>query len=118
MAAKCWKYLNYSQFLSESANWMLLDSFEGWSDDAARYQWADFAFRQDLRRQRIWKDRQDPFADLTPQEIRAKYKFCPETIMDMCSFFADLHHDVKRQNPLTVKQQLCVALYFFTRGKH
>ena len=58
------------------------------------YSWADHEYRKKLRRERLLKARQDPFAGLGPEDIRMKFKFYPHTIMDIVALLAkDLARD-------------------------
>ena len=64
------------------------------------------------------RDRQDPFFALGPNDIHAKFKFYPHTIMDIVGMVAmDLQRTTKRNNPLTPKQTVCVSLYVLGHGR-
>ena len=49
--------------------------------------------------------------------MKDKFRFLPHTIGDICLLGDALEHKTKRNNPLTVVQQVTTALYFFASGK-
>ena len=101
-----------------TASWPALGSVEKFKAKYIHYSYADLQFRKSLRCQRLIRDRQDPFFSLGPDDIRAKFKFYPHTIMDIVGMVAtDLQRNTKRNNPLTVKQVICVALYVLGHGR-
>ena len=101
-----------------TASWPVLGSVEKFKAKYIYYSYADLQYGKSLRRQRLIRDRQDPFFSLTPDDIRAKFKFYPHTNMDIVGMVAtDLQRSTKRNNPLTPKQVVCVALYVLGHGR-
>ena len=101
-----------------TASWPVLGSLEKFKAKYIHYSYADLQFRKSLRRQRLIRDRQDPFFSLSPDDIRAKFKFYPHTIMDIVGMVAtDLETKTERNNPLTPKQVICVTLYVLGHGR-
>ena len=101
-----------------TASWPALGSLEKFKPKYIYYSYADLQYRKSLRRQRLMRDRQDPFFALGPNDIRAKFKFYPHTIMDIVGMVAmDLQRTTKRNNPLTPKQTVCVSLYMLGHGR-
>ena len=101
-----------------TASWPALGSLENFKLKYIYYSYADLQYRKSLRHQRLRRDRQDPFFALGPNDIRAKFKFYPHTIMDIVSMVAkDLQRSTKRNNPLTPKQAVCISLYVLGHGR-
>ena len=101
-----------------TASWPALGSLEKLKPKYIYYSYADLQNQKSLRRQRLMRDRQDPFFALGPNDIRVKFKFYPHTIMDIVSIVAkDLQTTTKRNNPLTPKQTVCVSLYVLGHGR-
>ena len=101
-----------------TASWPALGSLEKFKPKYIYYSYADLQYRKSLRRQRLMRDRQDPFFALGPNDIRVKFKFYPHTIMDIVGIVAkDLQRTTKRNNPLTPKQTVCVSLYVLGHGR-
>ena len=101
-----------------TASWPVLGSLEKLKQKYIHYWYADLQYRKSLRHQRLLGDRQDPFFALGPDDIRAKFKFYPHTIMDIVSMVAkDLERSTQRNNPLTPKQVVCIALYVLGHGR-
>ena len=74
-------------------------------------------FEDVVYRQQMQRSREDPFYGLTPLEMKQKYKFFLHTVMDLCGLVGnDFEKATERSYPLTVKQQVCPALYYFTSG--
>ena len=94
-----------------TASWPALGSLEKFKPKYIYYSYADLQYRKSLRRQRLMRDRQDPFFALGPNDIRVKFKFYPHTIMDIVGIVAkDLQRTTKRNNPLTPsKQYACLC---------
>ena len=85
-----------------TASWPALGSLEKFKPKYIYYSYADLQYRKSLRCQRLMRDRQDPFFALGPNDICAKFKFYPHTIMDIVGMVAkDLQRTTKRNNPLT-----------------
>ena len=101
-----------------TASWPALGSLEKFKPKYIYYSYADLQYRKSLRRQRLMRDRQDPFFALGPNDIRVKFKFYPHTIMDIVGIVAkDLQRTTKRNNPLTPKQTVCMSLYVLGHGR-
>ena len=101
-----------------TASWPALGSLEKFKPKYIYYSYADLQYWKSLRRQRLMRDRQDPFFALGPNDIRTKFKFYPHTIMDIVGMVAmDLQRTTKRNNPLTPKQTVCVSLYVLGHGR-
>ena len=101
-----------------TASWPALGSLEKFKLKYIYYSYADLQYRKSLRRQRLMRDRQDPFFALGPNDIRVKFKFYPHTIMDIVGIVAkDLQRTTQRNNPLTPKQTVCVSLYMLGHGR-
>ena len=98
-----------------TASWPALGSLEKFKLKYIYYSYADLQYQKSLR---LLRDRQDPFFALGPNDIRAKFKFYPHTIMDIVGMVAkDLQRTTKRNNPLTPKQAVCVSLYMLGHGR-
>ena len=101
-----------------TASWPALGSVEKFKAKYIHYSYADLQFRKSFRCQRLIRDRQDPFFSLASNDIRAKFKFYPHTIMDIVGMVAtDLQRNTKRNNPLTPKQVVCITLYVLGHGR-
>ena len=99
-----------------TASWPVCNTFKEFKLCQAMYDFDDQC-RLDLIRQRLFKDRQNPLECLAPAEVRQKFRFFPHTIMQICELLNDkLKHGCKRSNPLTVLQQVCVALLYYGSG--
>ena len=104
--------------ISLTGSWPAFNTLVKLKPTYLMYSWADHEYRKNLRRERLLKPRQDPFSGLGPEDIRMKFKFYPHTIMDIVALLAkDLARDTGRNNPLTPKQIVCVALYVLGHGR-
>ena len=98
-----------------TASWPALGSLEKFKPKYIYYSYADLQHRKSLR---LLRDRQDPFFALGPNDICAKFKFYPHTIMDIVGMVSkDLQRTTKRNNPLTPKQAVCISLYMLGHGR-
>ena len=101
----------------QSASWPVFDTLEKLKPRYVRYSYIDLDYRKALRRERLLQDRNDPFYRLTVDEIKKKYKFFPHTIIDILNLVGkDLQRPTKKNNPLTPKQSVCLALYLLGHG--
>ena len=67
--------------------------------------------------ERIIPDHQNPFEVYSPQEVRVRYRFFPDTIMFIArAIGADLQRLTDKSSAIPVVIQLCVALRFFATG--
>ena len=67
--------------------------------------------------ERIIPDHQNPLEVYSPEEVRVRYRFFPDTIMFIArAIGADLQRPTDRSSALPVVIQLCVALRFFATG--
>ena len=108
---------NFTHGDHNSASWPLFDSLEKFKPRFVRYSYIDLDYRKTLRRERLLEDRNDPFYKLTADEIKQKYKFFPHTIVDILHLVGeDLQRPTKKNNPLTPKQSVCLALYLLGHG--
>ena len=104
--------------ISLTGSWPAFNTLVKLKPTYLMYSWADHEYRKNLRRERLLKPRQDPFSGLGPEDIRMKFKFYPHTIMDIVALLAkDLARDTGRNNPLTPKQIVCIALYVLGHGR-
>ena len=63
------------------------------------------------------EDRSNPLEDLTPEEVKTKYWFYPETILELCKMvYTSLRRKTKRSCALPVLLQVCTALRFLCIG--
>ena len=110
--------LDYSISASnETSSWPVFDTMEQFKPCYVRYSYIDLDYRKTLRRERLLKDRNDPFYQLTVDEVKRKYKFFPHTINDIVNLVGkDFQKHTHRNNPLTPKQSVCVALYCLGHG--
>ena len=101
----------------QSASWPVFDTLEKLKPRYVWYSYIDLDYRKALRRERLLQDRNDPFYRLTADEIKKKYKFFPHTIIDILNLVGkDLQRPTKKNNPLTPKQSVCLALYLLGHG--
>ena len=100
-----------------TGSWPVMDSLEKFKPKYVYYSRIDLDYRKTLRRERLLTLRIDPFSNLTLEEIKKKYKFFPHTITDILELVADdLERVMRRSNPLTPKQIVCIALYVLGHG--
>ena len=72
--------------------------------------------RRAMRRERVFRDRQDPLA-LPHREMVERYRFSREGILQILGLVgATLEHPTRRSHSLPAILQLCVALRFFATG--
>ena len=114
---------NNLDYLTELGNytssWPALDTLDKFKPRYTHYYWADLDYRKRLRRERLLQAREDPFSQLSPDDIKIKYKFYPHTIMDIIKLVGDdFNKTTKRNNPFTTKQCVCLALYVLGHGKY
>ena len=75
---------NYSLNLNnETTLWPVFDTLEKFKPQYVRYSYIDLDYRKTLHRERLLKDRNDPFCQLTVDEVKRKYKFFLHTINDI-----------------------------------
>ena len=76
--------LDYSvSAINKTSSWPVFDTMEQFKPCYVRYSYIDLDYRKTLRRERLLKDRNDPFYQLTADEVKRKYKFFPHTINDI-----------------------------------
>lgn len=101
-----------------TASWPFFNALEHIQSDQLRYGWCTQEYRVTLGTARKWKDRTDPLCGMTANEVKNNFCFYPHHIDELCELLNDhLEHQTKRGNPFTVKQQVCIALYFFGKGE-
>ena len=70
-----------------------------------------------LKRERVLVDRCNPLEHLLPDEVKAKYRFYPKTIYDICSLIGmELKRKTKRSASLPILWQVLIALRYFASG--
>ncbi|XP_062612093.1 putative nuclease HARBI1 [Saccostrea cucullata] len=77
------------------------------------------AHRQIVQRQRIlrnFRDRSNPLEELTADEVFARYRFHPDTIMDVLRRLPDLSSPTQRNIPVPPLLQVLVTLRFLGTG--
>lgn len=65
---------------------------------------------------RNFRDRSNPLEDLSAADIFARYRFHPDTIMDLLRQLPDLSTPTKRNLPIPPLLQLLVTLRFLGTG--
>ncbi len=74
-------------------------------------------YRRVLRRERVFRDRENPLEYYRDDELRARYRFRRETIVELINLLDDdLTHPTDRNKALPPLLQLCVALRFYACG--
>jgi len=72
---------------------------------------------QNIRRNRIFRDRDNPLDYLDDREIIRKYRLSRPMILDLCRRFEnELKRPTNRSNAFSVSLQIMVALRFFATG--
>ena len=78
---------------------------------------ADYVNRRNLRKQRVFRDRQNPLDHLSDAEVLRNYRFTRQTIFLLTDAFApDLEHPTRRNYSLSSQLQLLIGLRFFATG--
>ena len=115
---ECYYDLEMMDLISYSASWPVFNALEHIQSDQLRYGHETQEYKALLGAERKWRDRCDPFDGMTALEVKQNFCFFPHHIDELCQLLKDqLEHKSKRGNPFTVKQQVCIALYFFGKGK-
>ena len=84
---------------------------------AAAYVLVERQIQRALRRERIFRDRNNPLDSLDDKELVSKYRLPRNVIIDLINVLhADLAHDTKRSNALSVHTQLLVSLRYYASG--
>jgi len=66
---------------------------------------------------RRFKERRDPFDMLHDEEFLERYRFPKDVVSDLCEELSPfLLHYTGRSHSLTVEQQVCAALRFYSHG--
>ena len=82
------------------------------------YSYPHLQYHKSLRHQKLPRDRQDPFFALGPNDIGAKFRFYPHTIMHIVGMVAkDLYRTTKINNLLNPKQAVCISLQVLGHGR-
>ena len=72
-----------------------------------------------LKRERLIKDRSNPLEKLLPDQVKARYRFYPETIYEICKIVRPaVVRKTKRSSALPVLWQVLLALRFFATGSY
>ena len=76
-----------------------------------------YAHQRQLRRERVFLDRNNHLETLNDQGLISKYRLPRRCILDLCEVLrVDLERPTRRNNALTVSQQVLVALRFYATG--
>ncbi|KAI2646881.1 hypothetical protein H4Q32_024206 [Labeo rohita] len=74
--------------------------------------------RRALRRERVFRDRQDPIA-FPDSYLYERYRFSAEGILYLCKLLEPhITNVTRRSHALTVTQMVCIALRFFASGTY
>ena len=65
-------YLDYSLIQAMKPSWPVFDTMEQFKPCYLRYSYIDLGYRKTLQRERLLKDRNDPFYQLTVDEVKRK----------------------------------------------
>ena len=80
---------------------------------------AENAVSKALKREKLLKDRLNPLENLLPDEVKARYRFFPETIYKICRIVRPaIVRKTKRSAALPVLWQVLLALRFYTTGSY
>ena len=70
-----------------------------------------------LKRERVLVDRSNPIEDLLPDQVKARYRFFPETIYQICNLLQpQLVRKTKRSASFPVLWQILIALRYLASG--
>ena len=69
-----------------------------------------------FRRERVFRDRQNPLEVFPAEEVRRKFRFWPSTILVLCQIFEDIGPSTKRSQALPTLLRVCVGLRFLASG--
>ena len=72
--------------------------------------------QEDLRRQRVFRDRFNPFDSMEEKEFISRYRFDKHSFGNLCSVVEEAKHPTGRSCSLSVSLQLCIALRFYWQG--
>jgi len=73
--------------------------------------------RRNLRRERIFRDRQNPFDVYDDVDLYSRFRFRREDIIYLCDMIADdIDHPMPRKGSLPPLMQMMVALRFYASG--
>ena len=67
---------------------------------------------------RVFRDRSNPLEFLNEEEVKARYRFYPATIMFLCGLVQDVGRDTQRSCPLTVLMVTLVSLQTLASNGH
>lgn len=80
---------------------------------------AEKRLKREIRIEKYLRDRMNPLENLLPHEVKANYRFAPETIMYLVRLLGPaLERRTKRSMALPVYLQVLVALRFLGTGSH
>ena len=81
--------------------------------------WRVKEFKMSLGRARTWRDRSNPISHLMDEEVKAKYRFYPETLYYMAQVLSEpLQRPTRRSNAMDPFHQILLALQFLCSGSH
>ncbi len=83
------------------------------ADIILRQNWI---IRRNVRRQRIIRDKSNPFDVFSPREIKERYRYSQETILWLAAELIELEHPTRKNNALPPFMQLLIALRFYACG--
>lgn len=73
--------------------------------------------RRHLRRERVFRDRNNPLDHLSDNEVLRNYRFTQQSIFHLTDIFGEhLNHPTRRNFALPPQQQLLIALRIFATG--
>ena len=72
--------------------------------------------RRSMRRERIFRDRSNPFDFMHENLFIARYRFPKHVFTFLCSLLVSLQPSCRQSQPLPVSLQLCITLHFFAQG--
>jgi len=78
-----------------------------------------FARREDraLRRERVFRDRENPLDLLPASEVRRRFRFLPETIIELVAILTPIiAHPTERNHALSPLEMVLVTLRFLACG--
>lgn len=77
----------------------------------------DLVLRRNLRRDRIFRDRTNPFDVYDDVDLYSRFRFRRADILDLCNVIEDdIDHPFQRKGSLTPLMQLMIALRFYASG--
>ena len=106
--------------LQETSNFAAYGDLDWFDCDKMMYNYDEVQRAAD-RIERMWEKRIfDPCDSVKdPERVRQIFRLYPHHITQLCNLLrVDLEHKTKRNNPLSVCQQVCTALLYYGTGKY